>query len=153
MPVCVCACTRTRLCVCVCVSVCTCVRVRACVCVIVCVCVRACVCVCECVCACACVCVCVCARAIALSNVYFDSALVLCFVMVYVLQSGETAHRRVHYYYCCYLFQLTVYLRSSSFLYEYQEQIRPRYSHADKHPISATDSCTFCNPPAPDTSS
>ena len=28
----------------------------------------------------------------------FDCALVLCFVMGYVLQFGEIAHKRVHYY-------------------------------------------------------
>ena len=33
-------------------------------------------------------------------QVYFNCALTLCFVMGYLLQFGETAHRRVHYYYC-----------------------------------------------------
>ena len=42
-----------------------------------------------------CVHVCVCAQ------VCFDCVLVLCFVMGYVLQSEETAHKRVHYDYYC----------------------------------------------------
>ena len=51
---------------------------------------------------CVCVCVCVClrsrSRACMLVQVCVDSVLVLCFVMGYVLQSGETAHTKVHYY-------------------------------------------------------
>ena len=55
---------------------------------------QVCVCVCVCVRACmhACVSVCVCV----LLEVCFDCVLVLCFV----LQFGEIAHKRVHYYYC-----------------------------------------------------
>ena len=41
----------------------------------------------------------VCVRARALGEVCFDCVLVLCFVMGYVLQFGEIAHKRVHYYY------------------------------------------------------
>ena len=56
-----------------------------------------CVCVCMHVCACVCMrmCMCVCV----LAEVCFDCGSVLCFVMGCVLQSGEIAHNRVHYYY------------------------------------------------------
>ena len=55
-----------------------------------------CVCVCVCVCAsmCVCVCVCVCAHA-SLFSLCFQF-LVLCFVMGYVLQSGDTAYKRIN---------------------------------------------------------
>ena len=39
------------------------------------------------------------ARACVLAEVCFDCVLILCFVMGYVLQFGEMAHKRVHYYY------------------------------------------------------
>ena len=51
------------------------------------------VCVCVCACVCVHVCVCACARA----SLFGCS--ILCFVMGYVLQFGEIAHKRVHYYY------------------------------------------------------
>ena len=34
-------------------------------------------------------------------EVCFDCVSVLCFVMGYMLHFGETAHKRLHYYYCC----------------------------------------------------
>ena len=73
--------------------VCVCACVRACMCV----CVHACVCVCAHICVCVCVCYFLCC--IALCCVLLSvCVLVLCFVMGYLLQSGETAHKRVHYY-------------------------------------------------------
>ena len=51
----------------------------------------------------ACVCGChVCVRPCTQVEVCFDCFLVLCFVLGFVLQSGEMAHKRVHcyYYYC-----------------------------------------------------
>ena len=64
---------------------------------------------CACVRACVRVCVCVraCVRACVSAEVCFDCALVLSFVMGYVLQFGGREHERVHYccsssdYYCC----------------------------------------------------
>ena len=51
---------------------------------------------------CMCVCVCLCfARACVLAEIYFD-CFVLCFVMGYVFQSGQTAHKRIHYHHHCY---------------------------------------------------
>ena len=42
-----------------------------------------------------------------LTEVCLDCVLVLCFVMDYVVQSGEIAHKRVHYhYYYLYLLDL-----------------------------------------------
>ena len=67
-------------------------------CVCVCVCVRACVRACVLACVLACVRACV---------LCVEFGLVLYFVMGYVLQFGEIAHKRVHYY-CCY------YLRSQN---------------------------------------
>ena len=46
---------------------------------------------------CVCVCVCVCVRSRA--EDYFDRALVLANLMGYMRQSGEIAHKIVHYYY------------------------------------------------------
>ena len=70
--------------------------VRVCVCVL-CVCgVRARLCVRLCVCAFVCLCVCVCVRARARRSLFWRC---FSFVMGYVLQFGEIAHERVHYYY------------------------------------------------------
>ena len=83
-------------------TVCACVCFRACVCVCscVCVCVRACVrvCVCSCVRARARVCVGECVRACVLARACFGCVFVLCFLMGYVLQSGEIARKTIHYY-------------------------------------------------------
>ena len=55
-------------------------------------------------------CVCVCARARvsarmrALAQCCFDCVLVLCFVVGYVLQFGELAHKCVHYHYYYYYY-------------------------------------------------
>ena len=58
-----------------------------------------CVCVFMSVCAFVCVCVSTCVRAHARAEVCLDCVLVLCFVMGYVFQFGEIAHKRVHYSY------------------------------------------------------
>ena len=51
-----------------------------------------------CVCVCVCLCVCVCAPTdvCVLMEVCLDRVLVLCFVMDYVVRSGEIAHKRAH---------------------------------------------------------
>ena len=41
-----------------------------------------------------------------LKEVCFDCVVVLCFVMGYVLQFGETAHKRAHDYYYYYYYYL-----------------------------------------------
>ena len=57
------------------------------------------VCVRACVCACVCACICVCLRTHVREWVWFDCVLVLCFVIGYVLQFWEKAHKRTH---CCF---------------------------------------------------
>ena len=78
--------------------VCVCVCVRVCVCVCVCVCIK-CLCVCVCVCVCVYMCVCVCVYVCACLHKLFWLCFVLCCVMSYVLQFGESAHERDHYCY------------------------------------------------------
>ena len=68
-------------------------------------CVHACVCVCACVCvracmrACVCAYMCVCAHVCVQIHGSLFWLFCSCLVVDYVLQYGETEHRRVHYYY------------------------------------------------------
>ena len=75
---------------------CVCVHVCVCACVCVCVCIK---CLCACVCVCVCVYMCVCVYVCACLHKLFWLCFVLCCVMSYVFQFGESAHERVHYCY------------------------------------------------------
>ena len=76
-----------------------------------------CVCVvCGCMCVGVCVCVCVCVCVSACSQKFVLTVVCSLLVMGYVLQSGDIAHKRVHYYYHTYLPLHTIQLQPYLFI-------------------------------------